>query len=95
MRRLMPPAKLLRMERDQILPSEVAKALAARRRKVPGKCAQCGNPFMGLLRRRFCSRACLTKAYRIRHREELNRRRQQHYERQKKGTNPTFNEMDS
>ncbi len=39
-------------------PSEAARALAARRKTVSKVCAECGQPFIGLKKRRFCTDLC-------------------------------------
>lgn len=39
-------------------PSDVAREMAAMRRKSPGVCARCGAPFVRLRTARFCSKAC-------------------------------------
>lgn len=37
---------------------EIARLLAAARKKVEGRCVVCDRPFTGLTRKRFCSRRC-------------------------------------
>ena len=41
-----------------LTPTELARALAARRQTVTGACAVCGTPFVGLRRRKYCSERC-------------------------------------
>lgn len=41
-----------------LTPTELARALAARRQTVAGACAVCGTPFVGLRRRKYCSERC-------------------------------------
>ena len=43
---------------DQITISCTARMLAARRRLVAGRCAACGQPFMGTSYRKYCSIRC-------------------------------------
>lgn len=52
-----------------ILPPEVAREMAARRRRVRGRCAICGQEFEGTIRRMYCSNTCAVRAYRRRKRE--------------------------
>jgi hypothetical protein len=44
--------------------TELARALAARRRIIEGKCEVCGTPFWGTAKRRYCSHRCAVKAHR-------------------------------
>jgi hypothetical protein len=44
--------------------STAARALAARRRQVAGRCARCGTEFTGAVTRIYCSTACRLKASR-------------------------------
>ena len=44
--------------------TELARALAARRRIVEGKCDVCGTPFRGTAKRRYCSHKCAVRAHR-------------------------------
>lgn len=69
-------------------PSEVARELAALQRRERKACAHCGREFEGVLRARYCSRACATDAYWDAHREELNRKRREKYRRQKARQEP-------
>lgn len=48
--------------------TEIARALAARRRRVESVCTTCGTPITGTGRRRYCSRTCEIRAYRARKR---------------------------
>lgn len=68
---------------DQVLPSEVARALGLRQRKERKVCARCGREYVGVLRSRYCSHACASAAYWDAHREELNAKRRERYRRQK------------
>jgi len=45
---------------------QVAKEVAARRRRVKGSCVICGQEFEGLTRRMYCSNRCAVRAYRQR-----------------------------
>ena len=42
--------------------SEHARALAARRRKAPGRCVVCGKEFVATSRRAYCSKNCKNHA---------------------------------
>ena len=42
--------------------SEIARALAASRRRVKGACAVCGQPIEGITKRRYCSDSCRVRA---------------------------------
>ena len=68
---------------EQTLPSDVARALAARRRIVAGVCVRCGKPFEGTTKRKYCSNTCAAADYRERHRQQLNEQRRLKYQRQK------------
>jgi hypothetical protein len=37
-----------------------------RRTDIPGECAICGTPFVGMKKRRYCSHKCAQKAYMLR-----------------------------
>jgi hypothetical protein len=43
--------------------SELARALAAHRRVVEGRCEICDQPFSGTRKRRYCSHNCAQKSY--------------------------------
>jgi hypothetical protein len=45
-------------------PTDLARALAARRRKVEGTCVVCGTQFEGTTKRRYCSNRCAKRASR-------------------------------
>ena len=49
--------------------SEIARALAARRRRTERQCVVCGRTIKGVAMRRYCSDACRSKAYRRRKRK--------------------------
>jgi hypothetical protein len=55
--------------------SELARLLAARRKRHPRVCPECGRAFEGLAVQRFCSGVCRhrasSKAYYRRHREAV------------------------
>ncbi len=51
-------------EREDVSATELARALAARRRIVEGKCEVCGTPFQGTAKRRYCSHRCAVIAHR-------------------------------
>ena len=63
-------------------PTELGRALAARRKRVPKLCALCGREFVGLAKSRYCSLACNQRAYWDRKRPELNAKRRERYRRQ-------------
>lgn len=65
------------------LPSEAAKALAATRKRDPKVCAHCGREFMGFQWAKYCGPACVRAVYWDAHREALNRKRREKYQRQK------------
>jgi len=65
-----------------VLPPEIARALAARRRREERTCAVCGTTFVGTVRARYCSRACASKADYQRHLEERRATRREHYQAQ-------------
>ncbi|MCX6024470.1 MAG: hypothetical protein NTZ05_22615 [Chloroflexi bacterium] len=44
----------------------VGRYRAAQRRMVAGRCAVCRAEFVGTVLRRYCSRKCLVRAYRLR-----------------------------
>jgi hypothetical protein len=44
--------------------SELARALAARRRVIEGTCDVCGTSFKGTAKKRYCSHRCAVKAHR-------------------------------
>ncbi len=46
--------------------SELGRRLANARRKVEGTCEVCGKPFTGIRTRRYCSMACVQRAYYLR-----------------------------
>ena len=54
------------MTDDQEARREIARALAALRRRVTVPCVVCGTPVTGATHRRYCSAACRTRAYRQR-----------------------------
>jgi hypothetical protein len=49
--------------------SEEGRRVSSCRRTVGGVCEACGTPFTGAVTRRYCSKACVYKAYRQRHPE--------------------------
>lgn len=53
---------------DQVLPSHIARALSARRRRLPLNCDQCGKRFVGTVRAAYCGPTCKKRAYRARQR---------------------------
>lgn len=53
---------------EPLTTTEMARALAARRRRVESACVVCGTPITGTARRRYCSRTCEIRAYRARKR---------------------------
>lgn len=46
----------------EIVPAEIARAIAAQRRRVSVTCATCGEVFEGTVRARYCSTNCRVKA---------------------------------
>lgn len=48
---------------ESVLPTQVARAIAAQRRRIHGACAACGNGFEGLKQRKYCSAACRQRAH--------------------------------
>jgi len=68
---------------SQIDSGDAARALGALRRKVQRTCAVCGRTFEGYIHQRYCGDICQQAAYRERHRDELNRKRREKYQRQK------------
>jgi len=66
-----------------VLPSEIARALAARRRRVSRICVVCGTEFVGTVRALYCSRACASRANYAKHAERRRAERREHYWRQK------------
>ena len=52
---------------ERILPTEIARAIAARRRREQRTCVVCGTRFEGTVRAQYCSRACASKADYQRH----------------------------
>ena len=46
--------------------SAIARALAAHRTIVVGDCAVCGEAFIGMKTKRYCSAKCVKRAYRAR-----------------------------
>jgi hypothetical protein len=68
---------------EPISPTELARALAARRKTVRGTCAICGKPFTGSQRRKYCSPTCNELAYRRRHPERLRARWRERYRRRR------------
>ena len=67
------------------LRSEAARELAAGRTKEPKVCAHCGQPFTGYKWAKYCGPACVRAVYWDAHREELNRKRRERYQREKAG----------
>ena len=51
-------------EPEELYVTELARALAARRRVVEGNCEVCGTLFRGTAKRRYCSHRCAVKAHR-------------------------------
>jgi ribosomal protein L34E len=45
--------------------TELARALAARRRVEKKECLVCGQPFTGIAKKRYCSGRCATRAHRM------------------------------
>ncbi len=70
----------------ELTASELARALAAQRRRLPKTCAVCGREFVGMTKSRYCSNACRVHAYQERKRPELNARRRERYREQPRGT---------
>lgn len=66
--------------------SQLARALAERRKQVQNTCAACGQPFVGLRTRKYCSTRCTQAAYRARHREKLAAWQREHYQHRKATT---------
>jgi len=65
---------------------EAAQAFRAlRRMNEPRVCQVCGKEFVGASYSKYCGKACQQAAYREAHREELNRKRREKYQRQKEG----------
>lgn len=50
----------------QLSRTDIARALAAMRRRVETTCPVCGKTMTGMRHRRTCSDACRSKAYRLR-----------------------------
>lgn len=57
------------MSKDSAI-TKAARALAAQRHRVEGKCEVCGRTFEGMKHRRYCRPACSAKAYRLRNPEK-------------------------
>jgi hypothetical protein len=51
-------------EHEELSATELARALAARRRIIEGRCEVCGTPFKGTAKKRYCSHRCAVKAHR-------------------------------
>jgi hypothetical protein len=49
--------------------SDLARALAARRRRITSACRICGREYTGVVTRLYCSAACRLRASRARRRE--------------------------
>ena len=67
----------------KIVPSEIARLIAAQRRVGPVKCVICGLEVVGTVRRRYCSTRCAQKAAYYRHLEERRVKRRERYRQQK------------
>ena len=63
--------------------SDAARALGLSQPKEIKDCIVCGREFEGVLRARCCSQRCASLDYWRRHREELNRKRREKYQRGK------------
>ena len=68
---------------EELPGSELARRLGSLQRKETRVCIQCGKEFVAVLRARYCGWVCANAAYRGRHREELNRKRREKYQRGK------------
>lgn len=53
-------------------PSQIGAALVRLRRRVEGTCLRCGKPFVGSIRRRFCSSTCASAYWQHTHRDRVN-----------------------
>jgi endogenous inhibitor of DNA gyrase (YacG/DUF329 family) len=73
------------MSASELTASELARALAARRKKERKNCAICGLQMVGTSRRQYCSTRCANRVYWDRHRAALNQKRRERYRRQKQG----------
>jgi hypothetical protein len=58
----------------QIVPSEIARAIAAQRQTVTSACLVCGSEVVGLKTRRYCSNACRQRAFYAKHVDEQRER---------------------
>lgn len=67
----------------KIVPTEIARAIAAQRKRGPVTCAQCGKVFEGTTRARYCSANCRVKANYLAHADERKADRRARYQRTK------------
>jgi hypothetical protein len=70
---------------ERIVPSDIARLIAAQRRIEPRSCLVCGTEVMATVRRRYCSNSCVQKAAYARHAEKRRAARRERYRRQRQG----------
>jgi len=58
----------------EIVPAEIARAIAAQRKIVTSACVICGTTVVGLKTRRYCSNTCKQRSYYAKHVEEQRER---------------------
>src|SRR3954449_5923410 len=68
-----------------VLPPDIARALAARRRREERACVVCGTPFVGTVRARYCSRACAARADYERHGDQRRAAHRARYQERRAG----------
>ena len=67
----------------KLVPSEIARLIAAQRRMEPRACVVCGTEVIGTVRRRYCSTVCRQRAAYARRAEQHRAKRRQRYSRQR------------
>jgi hypothetical protein len=68
---------------ERIVPSAIARLVAAQRRIEQRTCAVCGTEVPGTVRRRYCSNSCVQKAAYARHAQKRRAARRERYRRQR------------
>lgn len=58
----------------KIVPTEIARAIAAQRQMVTSDCVVCGTTIVGLKTRRYCSNTCKQRAFYAKNVEEQRER---------------------
>jgi hypothetical protein len=74
------------MNMGKIVPTEIARAIAAQRETVTSTCQVCSATIIGLKTRRYCSNRCRQRAYYAKHTDEQRERMRQRTQQRRLGT---------